>query len=241
MTAGPAEAVQTPPYAPWKTFVGFLESLKNTAIPSQIDASVMTKMSGTAKSQVRGALRFFDLIDDTGTVTQSLHDLASSVGTDTWVHEWKAVFLGHYQQIIGDLDTDRATLKQLVDRFRDNGGVSGSVLRKSLRFYLDGLTATGCTFSPHFKARGLSVVSGDRPAKAKTNGKPTNGTKSDTEVPRRDEGGRADARQSSPDDFMIQLPSRGTLAVPVPADLSLAEWNYIDSQVRAYMALRGLK
>lgn len=236
MTATTVDNKPKPPYGSWKTWKTFLESLKNTAIPSHIDPSIMPKMSGSAKSQIKGTARFLDLTTIGDAVTPRLRSLITAFGTEHWKTEWAEVFFDGYQPIIGDLNTDTATLKQLVDRFRDAGGVSGSVLRKAVRFYLDAAAETGLTFSPHFKTRGLSIVSGDRaprpngsPKKTAPAGKPdTGGTTKQHHVP-------------GPDDFLIQLPGRAPLTIPLPANLTDAEWFYINNQVTAYMKLRKSK
>jgi len=233
-----AETKQLPPYAPWPTFVGFLDSLKNTAIPSRIDPSVMTKMSGTARSQVRGALIFFDLIDDNGTVFESMRSLVRAYGTDEWAMRWKRSFAPSYASIVGDLDIETASLKQLVDRFRE-AGLSGSVLRKAIRFYLDALKATGEAFSPHFKTRGLSVIAGDRRLPPKANGSAKIATPS-TPV------GVAGGVSTAPTGLEIpqgarrvDLPLKDrnySVTLIIPSDMTFVEWTLIDTYMRAFIA-----
>ena len=237
MTA-PAEVKLSTPYGPFSTFLTFIGWMKVSAIPSHIDASIMQRMSGTAISQVRGTLRFLGLTTESGAVTQKLRALVAAYETDTWKTEWTEVFFDAYAPIIGDLDLDTATLKQLVDRFRDAAGVSGSVLRKSVRFYLDGVKESGAAVSPHLSARGLSIVSGDRVAKPRTGKTPSTPM---LRVP----GVTPPSNQGQPvppaEHVLIHVPNRAPLAIPLPNDLKDTEWHYIDSQIRAYMALRKQK
>jgi hypothetical protein len=239
------EPTVTPPYPPWSTFRGFFLTLKNTAIPPQIDSSVMSRMSGSAQKQVTGALRFFGLIDDAGVVQPDLRNLVSAADTEGWDEYWSDIFFNRYQRITGDLDTDSATLKQLADRFRDTGKISGSVLRKALRFYLDGLEATGVSYSPHFKTRGLGAIAGDRgDARRRGSGTPRNGTPAispdagsarERTPPHRDP---PPPLADVPDAFVIRLPGRAPVVLPLPADLREPEWDYIDKHVRGYIFLR---
>lgn len=238
MTAPPAETKQSPPYSPWSTWTTFLDSLKSTAIPSHIDPSINPKMSGSAFSQVRGVNRFLGAVDELGATQPLLRKLVAAFGTDAWKETWKEVFFDAYQPIVGDLDLDNASLKQLVDRFRDRGGVSGSVLRKSIRFYLDGLTATGVNFSPHFKTRGLSIISGDRVPKQ--NGK----TPTPRKVPVLDDSIATKNRgipEPSPDELVVQVPGRPPLVIPLPANMEEDEWDFINLHVKSYMKLRKKK
>jgi hypothetical protein len=242
---GPKDATITPPYPPWPTFKGFFTTLKNTAIPQRIDSSVMSKMSGSAQQQVRAALTFFGLVGETGTVQPALRDLVDSIDNEIeWKDAWTGVFFDHYDLVTGDLEIGTATLKQLADRFRERGGVSGSVLRKALRFYLDGLSATGAAFSPHFKARGLGAIAGDRKPVANRNGK--NGAKGSPDTPQsagkptgeRGGGIGRTLAEVGLDDFVIKLPGRDPVIIPLPHGLTDGEWQYISDQVAGYMKLR---
>lgn len=242
MTSARAEVAGTPPYAPWGTFYNFLVTLKSSVIPPQIDSSVMSRMSGSAQAQVRAALRFFDLIDDAGIVQPRLRALVSASGTrEEWSNEWGVILYEGYRPIVGDLDTDNATLKQLADRFRENAGVGGSVLRKAIRFYLDALKSTGADYSPHFRVRSLGAVTGDRGVRGARNGgrsaTPRRGAAAVSETPAIHH--HSVNLHAGPDDFVIKLPGRPAMVIPIPADLRDAEWNYIDQQVRGFMNLRG--
>jgi hypothetical protein len=250
MAAPKSDSTVTPPYPPWPTFKGFFATLKNTAIPPQIDSSVMSRMSGSAQQQVRAALSFFGLVGITGNVQPDLRVLVNAIDDEAaWKDAWTAVFFDHYNSIIGDLDLDSATLKQLVDCFRDRGGVTGSVLRKALRFYLDGLAATGSTFSPHFKQRGLSAIAGDRKSSAKQGAKQADKAGAKAKQQEAEHAARRASHDGhgrslgeiGPDDFVIKLPGRDAVVIPLPHGLSDAEWQYISAQVLGYMQLRKTK
>ena len=52
-----------PPYLPYKTFVTFLDHLRAIGVPSHIDKSVMTQMSGAVQSWLKSALRYMKLVN----------------------------------------------------------------------------------------------------------------------------------------------------------------------------------
>jgi hypothetical protein len=232
-----ADTRVTPPYVPIKTFLNFIDSIKDT-VPHRIDNSVLTKYSGSVRTQLRGALRFLGLIDDVGITQPALRELAAARGTS----EWKRVFTDHffapYKEILGQLNLERGTLQQLKERFRAVG-LDGSVMIKSVRFFLAGLEETGSTYSPHFKARGLSTgVGSARPKRGKT--RPSNGAAA---------GGTAPRDESTADEEAIPAPEgsqRFTLPVKdkspalmfLPADMKQPEWEMLDSYVRMYFGYK---
>jgi hypothetical protein len=224
---------RTPPYLPSKTLFGFFDALKETAVPHRIDNSIMSKYSGSTRTQIRTALRFFGLTDDSGIVTADFRDLVAARGTAKWRTEWEKLFFPAYNDIINDLDIDTGTLQQLKERFRASN-VDGSVLIKSVRFYLAGLEETGATFSPHFKQRGLST--GVNVGKKKPKVKPTNGsngaTPSGTDATA---GGQADVVPKGSQRFALPLKGRESAAVLiVPTDMKQTEWEMLDFYIRSF-------
>src|SRR5207245_1879298 len=149
------DEVLTPPYVPWPTFVGFIERLSKTAIPTQVDSSVMTGMSGSAQSALRSGMRFLQLIEGNGIVTKRLRDLVAAYGGDHWKDTLGEMLANAYAMFLGDVDLENATMQQLAERFRVAGHVDGSVLRKAIRFYLSGLDETGGGYSPFLTNRGV--------------------------------------------------------------------------------------
>lgn len=227
----------TTPYPPWPTVKGFLEELAATVVPTHVDHSLMTKMSGTARSQVRGALRFLNLIEDDGSVRAEMRELVSALGKDTWPHALFSRLTTAYEPVVGALDVSSATLGQLVDRFRSNGNVTGSALRKAVRFYLAALGETAVKMSPHLKGRGLNALaSGERGTRPRS-------PKSEREeaAPRFAPPPPTPPAAVRTDEFLIQLPGRAVMGIPLPEDLSMAEWDYIDRHVRSYMELRDAR
>ncbi len=52
MATAEVQSKPSPPYVSYKTFKAFLEELKASVIPDQIDRSMMSKMSGITQTQL---------------------------------------------------------------------------------------------------------------------------------------------------------------------------------------------
>src|SRR5206468_344350 len=133
--------------------------------------SIMPKMSGGAQNQLMSALKFLNLIGPGGEATERLRSLVKAIGTATWKEAIADMVSFAYSSVVGGLDIDTASSKQLNDRFRERGNVDGQMLAKSVRFYIKALREAGLNFSPHFKVRqagaGRRASNSSRPAKQK--------------------------------------------------------------------------
>src|ERR1700691_4993636 len=78
---GPDPHKLVPPYAPYRSFRNYLESLKQ-GIPSQIDRSVMRNMSGALQSQLSAALKYLGLVNAVGQPTDRLSRIVHSEGVE---------------------------------------------------------------------------------------------------------------------------------------------------------------
>ncbi len=141
------------PYIPFRTFRGFIEKLHQTAVPPTIDHSVLETMSGSMRGQLLSSLRFLNLLDLENTVLEPLKKIVKSYKTDSWSDTLSEIIFDAYMEVIGDVDLDTGTARQLHDAFRLRGNVDGQMLEKSVRFYLGALEICGTTFSPHFKGK----------------------------------------------------------------------------------------
>jgi hypothetical protein len=250
MATAVREAKQTPPYGPFETYTNLIDLLARTTVPQVIDNSVMGKYSGTARSQLRSTLRFLGQMNDDGTVTDRLHRLVDAWGKPHRPEELARQIGEAYAPILNGLDLRSATLGQLIDRFRTNGDAGGSVLRKAVKFYLVALQAAGVEYSPHFNTRGLSTVAEGGRANAKKRLTPktqpiVGGGKTSPPPDHRtghDAAGRA--RHHAPEgveEVFAHIPGRQPLLIHVPADLSLAEWDFVNNYIRGYLDLRKKK
>ncbi len=216
------------PYIPWQTFESFLERLKQTVIPTHIDPSVMRHMSGTAQSQTLSALRFLGLVEQDGTVTEAFKDLVSAYKGPKWKAEIGKLLSAAYQPVIGKLDVKNATPDQLKNRFRNEGGVEGDTVEKSIRFYLMGLKEAGIEFSPLVKIRQRAPrgTGAARRATAKKNGEL--GAPEQDEIHKQPEGTVR---------LPFAFPDKPMTTIHLAKGISEMEWAMIDTYVRNYIQL----
>jgi hypothetical protein len=156
-----------PPYCAFETFKNFIGHLHDTVMPTQIDTSLMTNMSGGVRSQMMSALRFFDMIGADGKPTEVLTYGVDVYGKPEWKDYAVALSDMYKPRAIGDLNIDSATAKELEDAFKIHGGVEGSTREKAIRFYLKLLEEGDVQFSAHFKKIRRSSGSGGTRRKKK--------------------------------------------------------------------------
>lgn len=230
MTA-PVEAKITVPYGAWPTMLTFIQQLNETVMPPVIDSSVMSRMSGSARSETKTSLRFLRWTTDTGAVTPAFKGIVNEYNTPGWKMNLAASVREAYAPVINDLDIESATLRQLMERFRDNAGVSGSVLRKAIRFFLAISEDAGLKLSPHFNVRGLTAMTADR-AKPKASSRATQkpatapAAKTMTDEVRSEKGKRHE----------FPIPGlTDKLVIYMPEGITLANWEFVAPYIRAFI------
>lgn len=151
-----------PPYVPYKTFINFLDNLRQ-GIPQRIDRSIapFRSMSGALQGQVRLTLEYLYLITDSGDITAGLSHLVHSEGIKR-EQALKEILMRAYPFIFENgLELERATQRQLEERFAQTGA-TGDTLRKCVAFFLNAAKGAGIKVSPHIKK-----VRGPRAAKSR--------------------------------------------------------------------------
>ncbi len=146
----PQKAV--PPYVSYKSFINFLDNLKSQAIPQRIDRSVKVfqTMSGSLQGQLKAALVYLNLINQNGDTTAALEKLVRSDGIER-EQALESILIPAYPFIFENgLELDRATHRQLEERF-DQTGATRDTLRKCIAFFLKAAHGAGIKLSPHFK------------------------------------------------------------------------------------------
>lgn len=118
MATGDLPEKVTPAYIPFPTLTHFIERLKSTAIPEQIDNSLLMPMSGGMRGSVRSALRFLGLTDANDFVNTTFHDLIQAHGGESWPQVLGSVIDTAYAPVLNGLDVTRATPNQLNGRFK---------------------------------------------------------------------------------------------------------------------------
>lgn len=142
------EGAVVPPYVPFTTVIGLLERMVKDGIPNRVDRSYLTGMSGGYQSQVIAALRALGWIDeDTGNPTLDLYQLVEH--PDDWPAKLSSQVGWLYAGQV-ELADQNATQLQLEESFRRDFGLSGSTLRKAIKFFLDIADFVGMQRSPHW-------------------------------------------------------------------------------------------
>ncbi len=216
-----------PPYISFKTFLGFIQKLKETAVPERIDVSLLRTYSGSVGRQLIAALRYLGLIEEGGRTTEKMVPLVKAYDTSEWQEALSNVIFDAYGELTGDLNLDVATPAQLEEKFRLRGA-EGEVLQKCFTFYVTAVRHAGVTLSPHIvnrpRARAERGRSRSRrlPESAAENG-------AVAEVP---------SPQAGTVRFAFPIPAKVPATILVPADLESEDWEMIDSMIRAYIERR---
>jgi hypothetical protein len=188
-----------PPYVSYKTFRSYLDRLRQEVIPSRLDASMMSNLSGQVRSQLRNALRYLDLIDENSVPTKDLERLVYAEGTERQ-QQFRDILKNSYTFIYGDeagnFDITRATPKEFSDKFGETG-LSGDTVRKAQAFFLNAATEADLPISPHLK-RGSTTAATTRMVRSR-NGQRTRR--------KPQEQSRGSVQQSSPPSPEPQRPS----------------------------------
>jgi hypothetical protein len=143
----PRQGAAPAPYMSYKSFKTYLLKFQAEGLPARFDGSYFRNVSGSVVAQVRGTLRYFDLIDDNREPTQALKDLADASEADI-APMLKQVFEEKYADCLG-LATN-ATYDQLAAIFRARG-LNGATVRKAITFFIGMAENLGVPFSSHFK------------------------------------------------------------------------------------------
>lgn len=221
-----AEIKPVPPYVPFKAFKAFIERLNGTAIPPAIDPSLLRHMSGSARSQLMSCLRFLDLIDSNGTVTDKFRTLIKSYKTDTWPETLRDALFASYHTVIGDVDLDTGTDTQLVTAFRQRGNVDGQVLDKAKRFFLSAMSESGVTFSPHFGLR--------KPVMRRAGGSKKTPKKIGEPPAWEEENDGLETGSKKMRPFRIPIPNKGEAIIVFPSDTDANDWARVRKMLDAF-------
>jgi hypothetical protein len=146
-----------PPYAPYRSFRNYLDSLKQ-GIPSQIDRSVMRNMSGALQSQLSAALRYLGLVNAIGQPTDRLSRIVHSEGVERG-NALRDVARAAYPFFFQGFDLKTATPKMLSDKFSDMNA-SGGTVGKCMAFFIGLAKDAEIPLAPH-----LLVMRGNRSGK----------------------------------------------------------------------------
>ncbi len=215
------EKPMTPAYIPYKTFTRFINWLHGTHIPTQIDKSMMSKMSGGDQSAMISALKFLKLIDSDGKPSQQFIQLIES-NEETKSSLLKTVLERAYPFIFEDsIDLKRATTKQIEEAFKGQGA-SGSTVVKCIAFFLAAAKAADLEISPFVKTP-LPVRNASRRAAT---------SKGDTRPfpPIEDEEFVAGTQK-----LKLPLLGKPDVILIIPGDFSREDWAFLKPILEAYV------
>lgn len=139
-----------PPYISYKTFDNFINGLRETGVPHQIDKSVLRTMSGAVQSATIASFKFLGLIDERANTTKKLTQLVDATG-DNYSTSLKNVLLESYGFLFKDgLNIEQATGMQVENKFKEQG-VSGSTTTKCVAFFLAAAKEAKIKVSSHIR------------------------------------------------------------------------------------------
>jgi hypothetical protein len=228
-----------PPYGPWNSFTGFIKELSESVVPPNIDGTLFRGKSGTTQSELRGALRFFGMVEgEKNSTTPRLHALVeASKDKEAWKQALAEVVPEAYAEILEGVDLVSGTRGQLEEAFRERGGVTGSVNRKAVRFYLSGITEAGLTVSPHFGADKARASPGSRQNGGRKSSARARQQKTATVV--EDNPGKTPAPPEGVETVTCSIPGGRTIQVIVPSDLTNGEERFLLTYLQGYFDLKG--
>jgi Family of unknown function (DUF5343) len=165
-----AKSVGTPPYTSYRTFKTFIEDLREQGVPSRIDRSVLTRVSGVVGTQLMHALRFLGLIEDQGRPTQRLKELLNAEGEAHWPEKFSELLRQVYAPMFA-IDLETATPSHFNETFRKAFPAADAVVQKCVTFFLYAANDAGVKISGRIlkgrKPRSSTPRKKPRPAQAK--------------------------------------------------------------------------
>jgi hypothetical protein len=233
----PAGDSRTPPYLTFPRFESFLASFKGKTLPPRFDRTLVRSMSGAEQSQLNIALRFFGLVEgEERRFTHNMQKLVGGLGSDGWKSILRSIVQPAYEPIVGSLDSS-ASMGQLMEAFKERGGLGGSAQAKAIRFYLTAAKAADISLSPYFTAPAVpsSPRNGDRGRKgAGSRGRRQrdDGKQSDASA----SGNGGDGGETGGKRLKYSVPS-GDIQVWLPDGVSIKELDALAKYLREYVGL----
>jgi len=136
-------------YVPFKTFIAAIEAFERH-MPAQIDNSVWPTYSGAIRSQLLGAFKFLNLIDDRGNPTAALKAIVENK-TDRKALLRKTIEASYKPLISAGLQ--HMTPKMFND-LMDTYGMTGETRNKVAAFFIQAAKYAEILMSPLLSKRG---------------------------------------------------------------------------------------
>lgn len=149
--AAAGQQKMTVPYLPYKTFTGFIESLRQ-GVPPRIDRSVMHTLAGSIQTNLLSTLRFLNLVQEQGASNERLYQFVKAEGTDRQ-RLLREMLTEAYTFVWADnFDLSSATGAEFDERFRRVA--TGDTARKAEAFFLAAAKDAEMPISRFITARG---------------------------------------------------------------------------------------
>ena len=157
-----------PPYVPYSTFSSFISGLaEHEMIPSHVDKSLMTKMSGSGQSAMVSALKSLKLVNADSEPENRLKELVSPASPETYKVTLTQIIQETYAFLFeSGFNLQNTTSNQVESKFREAVGASGSTLTKCISFFLSACESAGIAVSPHVKAPQPPKTNGNKKRKS---------------------------------------------------------------------------
>jgi hypothetical protein len=123
-----------PPYMPYRTFLTFLDHLRAIGVPSHIDKSVMTNLSGAMQTWLRAGLRYMRLVDSDDVPDPKLIKLVKAQGNER-KPLLAEVFKSSYSFLNGNIDLKNTTPQKLRAAIAELGA-QGETVEKIMTFMI---------------------------------------------------------------------------------------------------------
>jgi len=136
------------PYIAFSTLKTFIAPLKQHIVPTRIERSLLSNISGTVQGQLMTALRFLRLIDFEDRPTDNLKALVGDFGKETeWKDTLKIVLENAYPEMFR-LPLESISPQEFNDAFKAAYPCEGGTLRKSVTFFINAAREAGVGISP---------------------------------------------------------------------------------------------
>lgn len=145
-----AARLPTPPYVSYKTFNGFLEGL-GEPLPSRIDRSLMSSMSGGTQSHLQQALKATGLVSEEGVPTERLRRLHRATDDERKAAIHEMVRITYPFLWDSPFDLGATTSQHLDEQFRENTGATGATVERCVNFFKAMAQDAGIELSPHIR------------------------------------------------------------------------------------------
>jgi hypothetical protein len=145
-----------PPYFPWPALPTLAQRMATEGPPTRIDKSYLDTHSGGIQKAILSGLRWLELINDDGRLTDAFVQLAEADEADRKA-AIASLLRSRYGPII-ELGTQNATQLELEDAFKAEFGAQGETRRKAIAFYLKAAAYAGVPVSRNWKPPRSTVV-----------------------------------------------------------------------------------